>query len=145
MKPMNKQKILTVAAMIAFGAIILSHYVTMGWHWIPSGKLREQTTWHDLGPGYDLSSEQVYNEEGKESSQITPTRVCSSTIWFRKHQREPSSRMDASNTQPRHRSMIDLEQHILEWSGSALKAPCFQMSACRCSCGRCSTLDCYSC
>jgi len=63
---MNKRrKILTMVALVAFGAIILSHYSTMGWHWVPSGKLRESITWHNLGLGYDLSDEQVYNEEGK--------------------------------------------------------------------------------
>jgi len=67
----KKRKILTLVALAVFGAIILSHYSTMGWHWVPSGKLREQTTWHYLAPGYDLTETEdgqplyIYNEEGK--------------------------------------------------------------------------------
>jgi hypothetical protein len=60
----KKRKILTTLALAMFGAIILTHYLAMGWDWIPSGGLREITTWHNLGLGYDLSDEQVYDEKG---------------------------------------------------------------------------------
>jgi hypothetical protein len=39
----RKRKILTLVALAVFSAIILSHYSTIGWHWVPSGKLREKS------------------------------------------------------------------------------------------------------
>ena len=39
----RKRKILTVVALAVFGAIILSHYSKMGWHWVPSGRAEDGT------------------------------------------------------------------------------------------------------
>jgi hypothetical protein len=51
----KKRKILTMVAMVAFGAIILLHHVTMGWGWIPTGKLLPATQWSNIEVGYSLT------------------------------------------------------------------------------------------